>query len=313
MKPYSRTLFGRLSRAFSRAFAAIRHRDQRSAFVRELFFRVARRFTAAIAVESDGVRYFMNTDDHGVGMTLFMGDDVERRTLGHVLELLAGRGVEAPSHHTLIDVGAHVGTTSITALSAFAFERAICFEPSPRNRELLAANLAYNGLSQRADVFPVALSDRAGKAEFEVAPMNPSDGRVRVGDATADGVFGEDAWPTIEVPTATLDSFVEGGEVSLDSVSLVWIDAQGHEGHVLGGAKTVLDRRIPIVIEFWPYALERAGGLSDLLGLISERFQLVVDLEGVDDGPGPPRSAGEISTLAEEYWGVAQTDLLLIP
>lgn len=313
MEPYSRTLWARLSRAAARGFAAIRHRDRRIAFARELFFRVARRFTAAIAVDSEGARYFMSTEDHGVGMTLFMGDDVERRTLRQALGVLerAKAGVEAGS--TLIDVGAHVGTTTITALSAFGFERAICFEPSPRNRELLAANLAYNGLADRATVFPVALSNQSGTVEFEVAPMNPSDGRVRVGDGTADGAFGEDRWPTIEVPTATLDSLVARGEVSLDGVGLVWIDAQGHEGHVLAGATAALERRVPMVIEFWPYALERAHGLSGLVALISERFRLVVDLEGAGDGPGSPRPATDAPALAEEYWGVAQTDLLLIP
>jgi FkbM family methyltransferase len=312
MEASSRTLAARLSRALARAFAALRYRDRRRAFARELFFRVAHRFTTAVAVESHGARYFTSTGDRGVGMTLFMGDDVERRTLGHALRVLKEEGIKAPNSPTIIDVGAHVGTTTITALSGFGFERAICFEPSPANRDLLAANIAYNDLGARVTVFPIALSDCAGKAEFEIAPMNPSDGRVRV-RGTDEHALGEDRWPVVEVPTATLDSFVESGKLSLDTVGLVWIDAQGHEGHVLAGARSVLDRKIPTVIEFWPYALRCAGGLDGLLSLIEGHFRVVVDLGADGDVPEPPRSATQIPELAKKYRGIAQTDLLLIP
>ena len=106
---------------------------------------------------------------------------------------------------------------------------------------------------------------------------------------------------------------MESGELDLDTVGLVWIDAQGHEGHVLGGALKILERGIPTLIEFWPYALQRAGGLDELTALIGAHFGSVVDLEGVGDGPGPIRPASDVPQLTQEYWGVAQTDLLLIP
>lgn len=311
MKPDSRTLSARLARAFSRASAAVLHRDRRVAFIRELFFRIARRFTGVISVESGGLRYLVNTDDHGVGMTLFMGDGIEQDTLDRALRILESHGLAGPAGRTLIDVGAHVGTTSVAALGSHGVERAVCFEPSPRNRELLELNLRYNGLEDRATVVPVALSDRDGTAEFEVAPMNPSDGRVRVSGADdVENAYGEGGWQAIEVPTTTLDSYVESGAVDPDSVGLVWIDAQGHEGHVLAGARRLLDRNIPVLIEFWPYGLRRAGGLEWLLELISESFRLVVDLGGAS---AEPRPASDTAPLAEEYWGVAHTDLLLIP
>lgn len=254
----------------------------------------------------------MNTDDHGAGMTLFMGDDLEHRTLDRVLRALETAGVASPVGRTLIDVGANVGTTSVTALGTFGFERAICFEPLPRNRELLSLNLAYNGLEERSAIVQVALSDRPGNVVFEVAPKNPSDGRVRVpGETTDGGAFGEEGWSTVEVPTATLDSYVESGDVDPDSVGLVWIDAQGHEGQILAGARTLLANHVPIVIEFWPYALRRAGGLEALVETVSTHFSQLLDLGG--DALAAPRSAADIAQLGEEYWGVAQTDLLLIP
>ncbi len=185
-------------------------------------------------VESNGLRYLMNTDDHGAGMTLFMGADLDHRTLERVINELRAAGVADPAGKTLVDVGANVGTTSVTALGSFGFERAICFEPLPRNRELLSLNLAYNGLEQRSKIIEVALSDRSG-AVFEVAPKNPGDGRVRAAGMD-EGALGEEGWSTVEVSTAPLDSFVESGDIDPDSVGLLLIDAQGHEGQILAGA-----------------------------------------------------------------------------
>lgn len=279
--------------------------------MRELFYRLAARFTPAIVVESHGLRYVMNTDDHGAGMTLFMGIDSDHRTLDRVLGALREAGVASPVGRTLIDVGANVGTTSVAALGTFGFDRAICFEPLPRNRELLGLNLAYNGLEERSTVIEVALSDRAGTAVFEIAPKNPSDGRVRV-EGTADaGALGEEGWTTVEVPTATLDSFVDGGEVDPDSVGLLWIDAQGHEGQIVAGAKSLMAKPVPLVIEFWPYGLRRSGGLEELVNAISSTYSRLLDLG--KDPPEAPRPAADITLLADEYRGVAPTDLLLIP
>jgi FkbM family methyltransferase len=311
MKPHGRGLPARLGRALSRALAALFHRHKRTAFVRELFYRLAARFTPAIVVESHGLRFLMDTDDHGAGMSLFMGLDSDYRALERVLDGLGEAGVSSPAGRTLIDVGANVGTTSVTALAAFGFERAVCFEPLPRNRELLNLNLAYNGLEERATVIETALSDCTGTAMFEVAPKNPSDSRVRIGDEAHAGALGEASWATIEVPTATLDSFVRSGVVDPDSVGLLWIDAQGHEGQILAGARSLLANRIPLVIEFWPYGLQRAGGLESLVETVSSSFGKLLDLG--KEGGAIPRPAAEVGKLVEEYWGVAQTDLLLIP
>jgi len=311
MKPHSRSLPARLGRALSRAFAALLHADRRSAFIRELFYRLAARFTPAIVVESRGLRFVMNTDDHGAGMTLFMGGENDHRTLGRVLKVLDAAGLASPVGRTLLDVGANVGTTSVTALGAFGFERAICFEPLPRNRELLNLNLAYNGFEERSTVIEVALSDHAGTAVFEIAPKNPSDGRVRVPGQVDEDVLGEDEWLTVEVPTVTLDSFVESGRIDPDSIGLFWIDAQGHEGQVLAGAQALLKRQIPLVIEFWPYALKRAGGLIALIEAVSSSYSRLLDLG--ESGTDAPRPAADIERLVDKYWGVAQTDLLLMP
>lgn len=309
MKPYSSSLAARVRRALSRALGGLLHADRRKAFARELFYRLAARFTPGIVVESEGLRYVMSTGDHGAGMTLFMGKDVDRSTLTSVVTALGRFGEGPPRGGAFVDVGANVGTTSVTALGAFGFDRAYCFEPFPGNVDFLRTNLAYNGLSGKATVIEAALSDHAGTATFEISPRNPGDARVRP-EGKSGGALGEESWPTTEVRIATLDSFVESGEVDADAVSMLWVDAQGHEGQILAGASGVLDRRVPTVIEFWPYALRRAEGFELLTRIVSERFSAVVDLNDLEAGPRPPAAVVE---LEKKYWGIAQTDLLLIP
>jgi FkbM family methyltransferase len=309
VEAHGRGLLARLRRLFSRAFGALVERDRRRAFGRELFYRLAARFTPAVVAEGEGgLRFLVATNDHGNGMTLFMGAEDEREALGKVIEVLKAEGLPSPAGRTMIDVGAHVGTATVTALDAFGFERAICFEPSPQSSAMLRANLAQNGVFERAVVHQVALSDRAGTATFELAPMNPSDGRIRVGGGGEDAL-GEGGWETIEVPTATLDSFVESGAVDLAAVGLVWIDAQGHEGQILSGAGRLLEAKLPTVIELWPYGLQRAGGAENLFETVSSAYDRIVDL----GAGGPPRPSAEIGAVAEGYWGIAHTDLLLLP
>lgn len=277
--------------------------------MRELFYRLAARFTPGIVVESEGLRYVMSTGDHGAGMTLFMGEDVDRGTLTAVMRALEAEGPGMPTGGTFIDVGANVGTTTVTALGAFGFDRAYCFEPFPGNVDFLRTNLEYNGLGDRAEIIEAALSDHAGSATFEISPKNPGDARVRP-EGKEGGELGEASWPTTEVAIATLDSFVASGDVDLTSISMLWVDAQGHEGHILSGAGQVLAQRVPTVIEFWPYALKRADGFELLGRVIDQNFSAIVDLEDLERGRRP---AADIAELGEKYWGIAQTDLLLIP
>ena len=44
-----------------------------------------------------------------------------------------------------------------------------------------------------------------------------------------------------------------------DSIALVWIDVQGHEGHVLGGGSRLFSRPMPVVAEIWPFGLNQSG------------------------------------------------------
>ncbi len=107
---------------------------------------------------------------------------------------------------------------------------------------------------------------------------------------------------------------VETGDVDIDRVGLAWIDVQGHEGHVLAGATSLLERPIPAVTEFWPEALRRAGGLDRFRALVAGRYSEVVDLRrSLAEGRAELTPTGRLDDLIERYAGAASfTDLLLI-
>ena len=75
----------------------------------------------------------------------------------------------------------------------------------------------------------------------------------------------------MEVPAHRLDSLAEKEVVDLNAIDLVWMDAQGHEAHILAGAESLMTMDIPILTEYWPYGLRRAGALDRFHSLVARR------------------------------------------
>lgn len=296
---------------------AINWRGQRQPLLRGYFFRAAARFTPVLGVEADGLRFVVSTSDEVIGKVTFMyrgfDEDAMRRL---VAELARETGVAEPLRgRTILDVGGNIGTTSVYALRRFGAARAVAFEPEPGNLALLRQNLAANGIGDEVRVLPIALSDADGEVQFELSEENSGDHRVRTADAGAPGAMGEERREVISVSARRLDGLVEDGTLDLEDVAIVWIDVQGHEGQVLAGATSAFAAGIPISVEYWPYGLERAGGLDLLHELVAKRCTTVIDL-------GPPfleqepvrLPAAEIASLAARYPGEnGFADLLLLP
>lgn len=158
----------------------------------------------------------------------------------------------------LLDVGANIGTVGIFAVAKGYFERCIAFEPEPNNFHLLKCNVFLNKLDEKFELKNEALSsEKHSSLNFELSEFNHGDHRVRVQEDS--GLFNEADRKVIQVACSTLDSALIGYE--LDGCVL-FMDTQGFEGHVLGGAKKLLQKGLPIITEFAPYYLKRAGGLD---------------------------------------------------
>jgi FkbM family methyltransferase len=218
-------------------------------------------------------RYLVNSSDRIIGRFCYSRrKSFDAGKLAEAFRLLPSHG----SRRVLVDIGGNIGTISISAVVHGWVDRCVTFEPEPGNFRLLQSNILLNGVGDRITAHCIALSDgSASSLEFELSDDNFGDHRVRAGSAA--GLFGEERRRTIVVPARKLDDFVDG--IDLDA-ALIWMDTQGFEGFVLSGARAFLDHGVPMVVEFWPYGMQRVGGLEPFLSAVtSGRYSTVIDLE----------------------------------
>jgi len=193
------------------------------------------------------------------------------KTLNHMLEFFAQR----ESTGTFIDVGGHIGLMSIPVARSGAIN-CIVFEPEPLNHKFLLENISNAKLENQVDVKNLALFDKAGSLDFEVAEWHHGDHRIRnteeVSDRSFDyAPFREDTRPIVTVETQKLDDAVSLSTVSTPLV--VKIDTQGSEAHVFSGGNKVLKAADLLVTEFCPYMITRMGGDTEtVLTFLEQHF-----------------------------------------
>jgi FkbM family methyltransferase len=297
------------------AQCVLNYKGRRRSLIRRYAFDLMGYFSPVVVVEGEeGMRFCVSTSDKLVGRFTFMNGDYELHLMRRAIELIsADRGVPSILRgKTFMDVGANIGTALVPALRLFGADSGIAFEPEPANYRLLQINLVANGLDQQVQLFPMALSDHAGTSVLELSATNWGDHRVRMPGASV-GDDGEAERSTITVPVRRFDDLVANGEVDLGRLGIAWMDVQGHEGHVLAGATTLLESSTPVVVEFWPYGLRRSGGLNLLLSLVRDHYKRIIDLRNIELGSPPdiiPTS--RVDELTSRYSGQDYTDLVLL-
>jgi FkbM family methyltransferase len=158
------------------------------------------------------------------------------------------------SGDTVIDVGAHIGWfTTLAARAVGDAGRVIACEPYPANATMLKSNLAQNNC-RNVRVMEVALGDQRGTITLATAGDS---GGVTALDWARSG--------PAEVPMTTLDTVAAG----LGAVTLIKVDVEGWEAHVLRGAARTLMHTKYVLIEINPQALRKGGSSPDeIFGLL---------------------------------------------
>ena len=84
---------------------------------------------------------------------------------------------------------------------------------------------------------------------------------------------------------------------------MLWLDVEGHEGHVLAGAHALTERGVPIVFEFHPRTLEVRGDRQAVHDVAERFYTHFVDLRRSDpERPGRPlQPVTELTELAERW------------
>ena len=179
---------------------------------------------------------------------------------------------------SFIDIGANIGTHLVYAMTKLRFKKAIGIEPDPLNFSLLKMNLDCNGIADRSSIFNMAISDTSAVANLALSNTNFGDHRIQNGTEATYNDNDQTDRKLIHVRVDTFDNFIRENKIDTDSNTLVWIDTQGHEGHVVTGIKNIEEQRQPfVVLEFWPIALEKGGKKDNLLEYL-EKCESVIDL-----------------------------------
>lgn len=242
-----------------------------------------------------------------IGKYLYVKREHEESEIRAVLSILdlegyrpnAGSGV-------LVNIGANIGMTVIALIKADLAQTALAIEPAPENFRLLVRNIEQNGLSNKIQGLHAAISSCDGMLDLELSASNSGDHRIR--KVSEPGFYDEQSRPTIKIEAHTLDGLAETMGVS---PGLIWIDAQGHEGHILLGAKNILATGIPVVSEFWPYGIARSGQtVPEFLAILASPFESFY----VAEAAPMRRPISELGELAKAYDGPRRfCTIVLIP
>jgi FkbM family methyltransferase len=214
-----------------------------------------------------------------------------------------------------LEVGANIGTTTIPALRSHGFTRALVCEPEPRNLSLLELNLVANDLERDVEICRAAIGAVDGEVEFLVSERRSGLHEVHSSDSPLPG-WTRNPYETTKVPQFALDTLARRGLFDPEDVGLLWMDAEGHEGHILRGAHCVTELGVPIVMELNPEPLGRHGGLQDVLEIARTEYTHFVRLRRIYGRAELHFDVDPTDRLDEEVeWlshGARHTDVLLV-
>ena len=248
--------------------------------------------------------------DHVIGRALVDGGAFEEGDIAIALQAVAKRQGNFRLG-TFLDVGANIGTHGLRALD-HGFSRVVSVEPDATNFRLLRINQILNGCDGACINLHAAASDHDGEGLLELSADNFGDHRVRTAaQGTGAETFGESLRNLETTRLARIDTLLRDAGISASDIGLVWMDTQGHEGHALSGAASLRSARVPIVAEFWPYGLHRAGGYRKFRAFLSQGVQIQALRKAGNSGDGSFLGLEDLDRFYAETHAAETPDLAL--
>jgi len=142
----------------------------------------------------------------------------------------------------MIDIGANIGTTSLT-MSRYISSGSHIYSFEPVYYKILEMNIKQNNLENKIIPYSVGLSDKTdilkgGFIDFSI--------EANYGFTTLDNLKNTHENDTDIIILNTLDSF------NIQNVSFIKLDVEGSERKVLDGAiNTIINNRPTILLEIW--------------------------------------------------------------
>lgn len=142
---------------------------------------------------------------------------------------------------TVIDIGAQTGNMSV-AYSLFA-DKVYSFEPNPATFEVLEKNSLVN---TNIIPFNFAVTDEVGPLTFHYSDRGFCNGGFATRTHRGIGVTGHVI--PIDVYGINLVEFIDEENIDIQDLSLVKIDAEGHDKEIIKTIRPILEKYKPILI-----------------------------------------------------------------
>lgn len=206
-----------------------------------------------------------------------------------------------------LDIGANIGTTALAATKNPRVTEVLAVEPASDSFERLQCNIYLNKLHHKINAVNAAVSDSVGYANVLISEVAPGDNRVRTDAQCPHNTSTE------MIATLTIDNLIQGRKPA--EFAFMWVDVQGYEFFVLNGARNLFagNKKIAVLIEFWPLGLRETQSLDLLCRFCKEHFSIYIDLREYLSGKKIIHKSSEIDQLPFSLKNHAHTDLFLIP
>ncbi|MFH1782167.1 MAG: FkbM family methyltransferase [Candidatus Omnitrophota bacterium] len=154
-----------------------------------------------------------------------------------------------------LDIRANIGACTAFWIKKGRPGRVITVEPHPDTCERLHKNISLNSWDN-VEIVNMALSSQDGEID------------IAISQESAMARIGWEQMDQMKVKSARLDTILE--QRGIESVELCKIDVEGHEVHVLKGAKNSLSRIKRIIIEYHSMELRQ-----EVIKMLEPLFSIV--------------------------------------
>lgn len=232
-----------------------------------------------------------------IGRHVFAHGGFARESVGTVCRILDENGLLAPVDNTLLEIGANIGTQTVYFGMTRRFGRIVAIEPDPDNLALLRQNVAQNGLTDRTFIFPCAAGDEAGTLALRRVQGNSGNASLVHPEAVGNDV--------VMVAVRPVGDILADAGIDAASISLVWMDIEGYEPVAIRSMSGLLERKVPIFLEYSPesYGADQVLAFTALLGRHYSRC-IIFDAGGSGGREAAPRDLPMIRK---------QCDVLMLP
>jgi len=206
------------------------------------------------------IKYLLGSRDW-ISLKLFIDNNFDYSILKKTIKLLGKKH----SKSTLINIGAHIGSTCIPAIKENKFKNSIAFEPTKKTFKLLQSNIFLNQVDDKIKAYNLAISNK--KTNLYLA--------IKSGNVGGNYISKNKQKNTEIVKSDILDNYTHNLN---KNNSLIFMDAEGHEPDIFLGAKKTLKKKIPIVFEFYPNLLDK--NWIKKFDLVFKNYKFFYDLRG---------------------------------